>query len=1345
MDNKVTYHQQVSYCGKPRCRKCQSGTGHGPYWYAYQTVDGRTTRKYIGKQLPPEAQAEIDNSRQQSVALVHEREQSVVRLYTLGQFRLERRVGRNGEWQTANEASWHHQRVRSLLICLICSPGRKLGREQIMEALWPDLDFDTASSRLDRAVYSLRQLFEPSRSRLADSRLLLTEREIIKLADHPQVWIDADAFEHLLTQAHATQDSGEREKLLGEAYGLYGGNLLPEVRKLDWVLRKRDALLRSWIGMLLELSDLRSNRQAANAVEPLDRLLAVDPTNEAAVQRLISLLAQQGRRGEALQAYRRLAAMLRQEYGIAPLPETRKLYEAVRRVEKALPAPQASEEATARQIVQIGRSHQSPLVGREQEIGLLRQLITTTQDSARFKLPSQKRMYASSLGPQNVFLLGEVGIGKTRLAEEASRYAKSHNWAVAWSRAYAQEGGIPYHLWIDVLRKAMDQGTWQRQELSNRPLVFQPLNALLPELHIPQVSFAAMPSPEQEQFRLWEAISEFLALISSSTPLMIALDDMQWADGSSCELFAFLTRRLRGHPVIIIGTCRENELVKGHPLRSLMPDLQRERVLETIPLQPLSDEQIRTLVANVPDVPLTLAEDIRLRARGNPFFAEELARTFGKPPGATSDLNGNGHQPDVLPETISAVLDLRLSRLSPPCLALLRRAAVLGSDFTFDMITAMEPNVDEDEVLELLEEALRSGMLTEEGTGTRITYRFWHPLLATHLYESQSAARRASLHRRAANIQIQAYRGREAEQAATITNHLFLGGADSQQIAHYAEMAGDRAYSLSSYPEAEKYYRIALDHLPPTSTILNADGRLSDEQMRRVELLEVLGECVGIEGKFEEARQIYKQALDLRWRLSIAKDSEEYQNEAQIQALLWGEIGMAWHRVGKNEQALPCYRCGEEILQNAGVVAGPVGAYIRYRLGYVSWQEGRYDEAQSQANEALSLFQTIPEQSSHTIVDNHRLTRIRRILAGDSFSLGRIHVLLGMIANGAGKSAEALYQYNTALTLYEQHAMQREIAVVCCNLGDLYLRRAEYELAQASLRRSFNLAEHVGEVPLVSFTLINLGILGLRLGNLEEAGAEFKRGIDVGANIDDPFSTCILYTYLGATLLEQGNVADARAALCRALSVSRVTHVMPCIGMALVAIGELRITQSIVVELEEDKGDIREKVVSNLRRARKTLQHLLTLEELEAETKTEGRIALGQVMFLLGDMETAQRLTMQGLEEARQFELTWLIARAQRILGCIRVAQEQTEQAVLYFEQALRTFRKTGMRLEYARTLYQYGEMLVQQVSGSNGKAYQRGLGYLREAREIFEKCRAGLDLRVVERALARYEQVSEV
>ncbi|GCE23470.1 DUF6788 family protein [Dictyobacter kobayashii] len=529
MNNKVTYHQQVSYCGKPRCKRCREGVGHGPYWYAYQTVDGRTSRTYIGKRLPAEAEATMLGNQPPSPAQTNEKDQAVIRIYTLGQFRLERRDPRDPlDWQTVTDASWQHQRVRALLGCLVSVGGRKLGREQITEALWPDLDIETAGSRLDRAVYSLRQVFEPGRNRPATSPLLLTEREVLTLADSSQIWVDADVFEQLLARAHEIRDGedlGAKEKLLKEAASLYGGEFLPEDRRNEWTRGRRESLQRSWIGLLLELADLMIDRDAlVHAIDPLDKLISVDPTNEAGVQRLMVVLEKLGRRGEALRAYKKLATVLHQEYNIAPLPDTRKLYDDLRRGRNEARANEAAVAENAKReannssnpgvvvetpAVQIGRSHQSPLVGRQQELERLHELLATTEQTARFRLGAQRRSTVATLDPnrrpQCVLLMGDVGIGKTRLAEELGREAKKRSWAVAWSRVYAQEGTIPYRLWTEVLRKAMDQGVWQRQEVKRRPLVFQPLGTLLPEINelLSTVNFPSSLSPEQEQLRLW--------------------------------------------------------------------------------------------------------------------------------------------------------------------------------------------------------------------------------------------------------------------------------------------------------------------------------------------------------------------------------------------------------------------------------------------------------------------------------------------------------------------------------------------------------------------------------------------------------------------------------------------------------------------------------------------------------------------------------------------------------------------------------------------------------------------------------------------------------------------------
>jgi len=1369
--SKITYHQQVSYCGKPHCRRCREGIGHGPYWYAYQTVNGRTIRTYIGKHPPSEMQgalAAAEDARDSAIA--PDFAGAAVRLYVLGQFRLEYR-NEQQQWQPVTDTSLQHQRVRALLHCLVSSPGRKLGREQAIEMLWPELDFETATNRLDKAVYNLRRLFEPGRSRPATSNLLLTEHATLMLADQSQLWADADAFEALLSQARTSSDPGQTEQLLEEAMLLYGGDYLPEERDITWIQARRESLQRNWIGLLLELADLRITREAlSSAIDTLDRLLAVDPANEAAVQRLVILLAQSGRRAEALRIYQRFAAVLRQEYKIAPLPETRALYEAARRGEDPAAHAQAgasqgvslldsqaaeAQLADTHAYVQVGRNNQSPLVGREQELETLHRVLLATEQAKRMKLAGQKKAASLTIDtqrrPQCVILMGDVGIGKTRLAEETGREAKKRGWAVAWTRAYAQESSIPYRMWVESLRKAMTQGLWQRQEIARRPLIYQSLGTLLPELQdlLPQDTLPPAAPPEQEQLRLWEATRALLATISENTPLFIVLDDLQWADSSSCELLAYLVRQLRGQPVMIVGTCREIELPANHPLRSVLVDLQREQAVETLTIQRLTDEQIRALVSHMPE---PVVSYIQTSAAGNPFFAEELARGVGAShfapsqpatPGAattheTAGTPGDLHLPTTLPDTISAVLDLRLGRISSACQRLLVRAAVLGGSFEINTILAMEaggPDADEDIILDLLEEALQAGMLTEEGSGTRITYYFWHPLLVSHLYDGLSAGRRASLHRRAAEVLRYAYQGREQEGAAAIVHHLANGGAESPQIAYYAEMAGDRAYALSAYPEAERHYWLAVEHIGTLPA-----GASSDESLRVANLLERLGECTRFQGYYKEARRYFEQALEVHSHNLSSHIDPQY--EAQINALLWCEIGKTWFDTGDYEQAQQCYSRSEQVLREAEVTTGPVWASLYLEQSYILWRKGNFEEARQTALQALNIFEDVIQRQDHSFTGSFHSTATRRTLEGDPVDLGRTNTLLAAIAATIGESTIALDHLDTALTIFEQYERQREIAMVCGNIGDVYLRKAEHTLAQAAVRRSLSIAEQIGDTGIISVDFGNLGILSARFGDLLEAEVYYRRGLILAEQVNDPIYTSLLYSYLATIMQDQGKIDEARKSLYQALRIGRTMSMT--LGVALVALGHLHIAQALAgQEKDSDSpGTVKQQddisYTRLLKRARVALRRALNLEGLEAETRTEGQLALARASFLLGEIGTARQQAIQVMEEARRLEQTWLLACARRLLGEILAAQGQREEARTYFEQALEVLQKCGMRLEWARTLQSYGAVLLGEQSKDDG-SYRQGLKYLEEAREVFRECNAVLDLQGVEGVIDRY------
>src|SRR5437588_302477 len=360
MSSKVTYRKQYTRCGKERCRKCKEGDGHGPYWYAYWSEKGRTISKYIGIHLPPgidiERQTAGDVEAGKGVPLPAANQSSrinkagtshtsmgsahgerlplqlntqVLRIFALGQFRIERLQG--NEWCAVINRKWQRRRARALLGCLLSSPTRRLGREQVMEALWPDLDTETAANRLNGAVHELRQILEPEIARPAASQLLRLERDVLMLADAGQIWVDAEAFETLLNKANTTSDPDLSEQLLVEAAALYAGDYLLEELYSEWTAPRREALRRGWMGLLLNLAELRAARGAlTSAIEPLDRLLSTDPTHETAVRRLMTLLTQLDRRGEALRVYQRLVSVLQRDYDNDPLPETRELFEALR-------------------------------------------------------------------------------------------------------------------------------------------------------------------------------------------------------------------------------------------------------------------------------------------------------------------------------------------------------------------------------------------------------------------------------------------------------------------------------------------------------------------------------------------------------------------------------------------------------------------------------------------------------------------------------------------------------------------------------------------------------------------------------------------------------------------------------------------------------------------------------------------------------------------------------------------------------------------------------------------------------------------------------------------------------
>lgn len=1301
VDGKVTYHQQVTFCGKPRCRKCREGIGHGPYWYAYRTVDGQTTRTYIGKNLPPGVEetgqattihpqktnsepAKSGSSMSPGTRQASTNSQPdapLLRILTLGQFRLERRDAsstsqKNPTWQPVSDTIWQQRQessVRTLLAYLICSPQRRVARSQLLGSLWHSLDTETANRRLNKTIQQLQKILG-SISRDTGVLSVQSDGEWLQLADQDALFIDADDFEARLTRLNQDNPpaNAQQEQHLRDALALYNGDFLPEERDAEWVITRRHALRRGWSELLLTLADHLLTRQGfSEAITVLNRLLAKDPTNELAVQRLIIALASLKRRVEALQVYQRFANVLQREYKAIPSEETQTFYEAVRRGGELSPhfAPitnppgntQSQEDRAAlldqvgrhAPVETIGRTHQSPIVGRDAELEAMRTILLQVEQGVRLQVAGQRKSSGIPLDtqrhPQCLMLMGDAGIGKTRLAEEMSREARQRGWAVVWSRLYTQESSVPYRVWIEALRKTLPLGSRALPDLE--PATLQAMAALLPELReaLPPslLERAGTPhgqTPEQEQLRLRDAIGDWLKLISENTPLLIVLDDIQWADSSSYGLFGHLARLLYGYPVMFVATCRDSELSRRplHPLLDLVNHMQRERAITTRHIDPLTTEQIGMLVTSVSQLPEVTIQNIQNQAAGNPFFAEELARST----------------PPTLPRTVVAALDIRINRLSEACRQLLKNAAVLGGTFEFTQICAMESGfdesdaanlADEDAMLTLLEEALQAGVLTDEGAGTQILYHFWHPLLVSRLYEQISAIRRARLHRRAADMLERIYRNREEEAAAIITGHLLKGDARPERIAHYAEMAGNRAYAVFAYPEAEQHYRLAVEQLEQLRT---------RDLAHQASLLGRLAECVMILGHFTEARHFYERVLTLREQLVTPGTTlQQDTREIQLRALVLVEIGWMWMYIGNYPQAWERCIQTRDLLSTAQLVNGPGWARLYHLQGMLHRQEGHYEEALQQVQQAITLYEQQLAQQKQTPEPARELyaSRILRTLEGDPVNLGRAHRLMAAIAAPMGQFSRVLEHQSKALALCEQYNEQRQIGHLTVDIGYTRIKKGEYELAEVALQRALNLAQRVGDNPLLLLVHANLGELAAANGNLDQAEQYYKQALNLAeTRLQDRDYISRWNSGLAAILQAQGKLDEAAICVKRAWDSARAIASTPCLGLALVALGSLRIAQVIVLEKSRSgQQAISTKQVEQkrlLQRAYENLQRVLAAgRQVDVETITRSRLNLAHISFLQGKREEAQIQLQQVLTDAEEYELAQVVTRAQQL------------------------------------------------------------------------------------------------
>ena len=670
------------------------------------------------------------------------------------------------------------RKAQALLAYLALPPGQAHPRDKLAALLWGGIRQDSARTSLRQALFAIRKGLGDSAVQVKGPTIALAEETI-----------DVDAA--ALAQAVA---NGSPDALM-RAADLYKGDLLAglvvdEAPWEEWLLGERERLRE----LALEgLAKLLAHQRRTGALEPALqtalRLLTLDPFQEPVHRVLMRLYADLGRRGAALRQYQHCVAILQRELAAEPDSETKQLYQdLLRRRPSSIPVERPSGDTD---------TGQGPLVGRDAELSALRKAL---EEATRGSV----RMLA---------LVGEAGIGKSRLVTALAADGRARGARLVLGRCFENERMLPFAPWIDGLRgarltadddalRALDP-VWRRE-----------LARLLPELTSPEA-----PPLAEDRMRLFEAVARCLESLAAPDPLVIVLEDVHWADDVSMALLAYVRRRLETARVLLVVTARADELADATVVRRTLEELGHQGRLVALALAPLGRADTLALVralarAGADTAGLQqLGDDIWQSSEGHPFMIVESLRALEQ--GAP----GTGRHPLSLPERVRHVIETRLDRLSPSARELAGVAAVIGRDVDFAVLQAAA-GVGEAAAAAGLEELVRRRVL--HGVGER--FEFTHQRVRDVAYEAILGPRRALLHRQVAETLEDRVSADPAGHTLAVARHYREAHAWDKAITFFRE-AATHAMARSGYQEAAACLEQALEalrHLPRARPALEA-------------------------------------------------------------------------------------------------------------------------------------------------------------------------------------------------------------------------------------------------------------------------------------------------------------------------------------------------------------------------------------------------------------------------------------------------------------------------------------------------------------------------------------------
>jgi predicted ATPase/DNA-binding SARP family transcriptional activator len=838
---------------------------------------------------------------------------------------------------------------------------------------WPDSLESSARNNLRQALWRIRSSIEND-----EHSYVISDRFHVGVDPEAEIWVDVDELQQELEQSAPSDEWVDLYK--GELLpGFYEEWVVPERERLRIIFEQRGEQLLAHLERRGRWNELLDWAEGLNA-----RSGALEPAFRAIMRAHFEL----GDSARAVATYQRCVDALA-EYGVEPSVETKQLLERISRGERELPAaaPLPVGELPAF-LSDQSEANTPPFFARSEELAILTGLLET----------------AIGGSGQVAFVAGEAGSGKTALMRELTdqAHARDTNLLVSWGSCNAVTGpGDPYLPFRNVLGCVMSdlETCWSRGSLTTSearrawealPKSASALLELGPDLigGLVSLSWLASIAPlhnaiddglrweierhaeaiaygdssgDQRQSGLFDECVEVFRGIAVERPLIIVLDDLQWADLGSLDLLFHLCRRLEELPIFVLCAYRPDEVALGrdgspHPLAKVLGELKSDRGDIEIDLSPDQDRLfIDALIDNEPNqLDESFRKSLFEQTRGHPLFTIELLRELESRGDLIQDEEGRWSPTATLdwgklPAKVEGVIQERVGRLEPRLLDVLNVACVEGETFTAEVIAPVV-GVDERVLIRALSQELdkRHLLTVAKGigrlNGRRLShYSFRHRLFQRHIYNRLDPAEKAYLHEAIGKSLERLYGEQSGDVAVQLAQH-FAESGDSAKAIRYLQQAGERARRLSANAEAVAHLNrglFLLGELP--------EGHIRDEY--ELALMISLGLALTttkgyaapeVEAAFDRARKL----------------CEEIGNAPQLFPALWGlwsfhivrashsvslELGHQLRQIAKREPGLrlEAYRA----LGSTLLYMGEIRQARRYLQNGVELYDPRYHSA----------------------------------------------------------------------------------------------------------------------------------------------------------------------------------------------------------------------------------------------------------------------------------------------------------------------------------------------------------------------------------------------------------------